>query len=409
MQPRVGPSEGEKVYTVSEVTSSIKDVIETTFPYVWIVGEVSNCTFHSSGHVYFTLKDDLAQIDCALFRSQRQTGVDPENGLKVFVQGRIGVYERRGHYQVIVNALLPVGRGALYIAFNELKARLEKEGLFDVSRKKAMPRYPTRLGLVTSPTGAAIRDVIRVSRRIYAGTEIIVRPVRVQGEGAAEEVARAIGDMNAAGGIDVIVVARGGGSIEDLWAFNEEVVARAIRASRIPVVSAVGHEIDYTIADFAADVRAPTPSAAPLVALADYADVRTRISSLTQRGGAAVTGRIERHKAFLSGLATRYGLRRVRDTIVASSRGLDEMIASAERLVCSRVESERSRLVGLTERVESLNPLAVLRRGFAVCFRRDTGERVTSWRQIAAGDHLRIVFAEGGAICAVEQADKEAA
>jgi len=230
----------------------------------------------------------------------------------------------------------------------------------------------------------------------------------VQGEGAAEEVARAVEDINAAGGIDVIVVTRGGGSIEDLWAFNEEAVARAIRASRIPVVSAVGHEIDYTIADFAADVRAPTPSAAPLVVLADYADVQTRVSSFAQRASAAVAGKIERHKAFLSGLATRYGLRRVRDTIVASSRSLDEMIATAERLVCSRVESERSRLAGLAEKVGSLNPLAVLKRGFAVCFKRSTGERVTSWRQIAAGEHLRIVFAEGQAICAVERADKEA-
>lgn len=403
-----GPSEGEKVYTVSEVTASIKDVIETRFPYVWIVGEVSNCTFHSSGHTYFTLKDDLAQIDCALFRSQREFAVQLENGLKVFVQGRIGVYEKRGHYQVIVNSMLPVGKGALYIAFNELKARLEKEGLFDAACKRPLPRYPTRLGVVTSPTGAAIRDVIRVSRKIYPGIEIVVRPVRVQGEGAAEEVAQGIEDLNAAGGLDVIVVARGGGSIEDLWAFNEEVVARAIRASGIPVVSAVGHEIDYTIADFAADVRASTPSAAPLLVLADYADARTRVASLGGRAAAAIAGMIGRHQVFLSGLATRYGLRRIRDMIEAGSRGLDEAIESAQRLVCTRVENQRSRLIGLTERVESLNPLAVLKRGFAVCFRLETGERITSWRQISAGDHLRIVLSEGRAVCTVERSDKEA-
>jgi exodeoxyribonuclease VII large subunit len=402
-----GPTRGERVYTVSEITSLVREMIETAFPSVWIVGEISNCTLHSSGHAYFTLKDDLAQISCALFRSARAASVLPEDGLKVFAQGRVSVYEKRGQYQVIIGAMLPAGRGELYAAFNELKARLEKEGLFDPSRKRSLPAFPSRLGLVTSPTGAAVRDVIRVARRIYAGVEIIVNPVRVQGEGAAEEIATAIGEFNAAGGVDVIILARGGGSIEDLWAFNEELVARAIRESRIPVVSAVGHEIDYTIADFAADLRAATPSAAPGLVLADYSDVRTRIDALLRRAEGAVSGSIERHRSFLAGLATRYGLRRIGDRIVALVRAVDEIMTTAERLTAGRIETARARLVTDVARIDSLNPLATLRRGYAVCYKGDTQVRVTTYKQVIPGDLLRVVFAEGGAICEVRSAGEE--
>ena len=403
-----GPHKDDKVYTVSEITSSLKEIVETSFPYVWIVGEISNCTLHSSGHAYFTLKDDLAQIRCALFRSSRSAAVLPENGLKVFAQGRLGVYEKRGEYQLIVAAMLPAGRGELYAAFNELKARLEKEGLFDPSRKKALPAFPSRLGVVTSPTGAAVRDVIRVARKIYAGVEIIVNPVRVQGEGAAEEIAAAIAEFNRAGGVDVIILARGGGSIEDLWAFNEEVVARAISKSGIPVVSAVGHEIDYTIADFAADLRAATPSAAAGLVLADYADVRTRIGALVGRAHAGVLGRIERHRDFLGALGTRYGLRRIGDRIVEMRRAVDEMMTSAERLAAGRVETAKARLATAVARVESLSPLSTLRRGYSVCYKGDTRVRVTSYRQVKPGDTMRVVFAEGRATCEVRGSGEEA-
>lgn len=402
-----GPGEGEKIYTVSEITASVKDTIEREFPYLWVVGEISNCTFHSSGHIYFKIKDELAQLDCALFRSARQPKFNLQDGAKVLLQGRLGVYEKRGQYQMIVNVMLPMGQGDLYLAFNQLKARLEKEGFFDPSAKRPLPAFPQRLGVVTSPTGAAVRDVIRVARKIYSGIQIILRPARVQGEGAAEEIAQAVGDFNSAGGVDVIILARGGGSIEDLWAFNEEIVARAIRSSRIPVVSAVGHEIDFTIADFAADVRAPTPSAAPGIVLADYADVRTRLVSLVRRARSEVAGRIERDRRFLASLATRYGLRRMRDRLVAYARGLDEAAASVERLVETSIETRRSKLEGLLGRVESLSPLATLRRGYSVCFTADTSMRVTTYKQIKPGDRLRLVFAEGGAICLVERRDKE--
>jgi exodeoxyribonuclease VII large subunit len=407
MQILEGPREGERIYTVGEITASVKDTIENRFPHLWIVGEISNCTLHSSGHAYFTLKDDIAQISCVLFRSARQIAVSPEDGLKVFAQGRISVYEKRGQYQLIVNTILPVGRGDLYAAFNELKARLEKEGLFDPSRKKELPRFASRLGVVTSPTGAAVRDVIRIARKIYAGVEIIVYPVKVQGEGAAEDISTAIRDLNSFGEVDVIILARGGGSIEDLWAFNEEVVARAIRASSIPVVSAVGHEIDFTIADFAADARAPTPSAAPTIVLADYVDVRTRLDSFLRHAIRAVTVKLGTHRRFLESLATRYGLRRIKDRLFTAARDLDEAVTLAERLVKSRIESEKSALANLVGKIESLNPLSTLRRGYSVCYKQDTDERVTSYRQVNPGDHVRVLFAEGRAICEVERADKE--
>ncbi|MFZ1948360.1 MAG: exodeoxyribonuclease VII large subunit [bacterium] len=402
-----GPDKGEKVFTVSEITAAIKDLVEGEFPYVWIVGEISNRKLHSSGHAYFTLKDDSAQIACALFRSARQLTATPEDGLKVFAQGRIGVYEKQGQYQLIVSTLLPVGKGDLAAAFNELKTRLEKEGLFDLAAKRPLPRFPSRLGVVTSPTGAAVRDVIRVARRVYAGVEIVVNPVRVQGEGAAGEIARAVEDFNRAGGVDVIILARGGGSIEDLWAFNEEIVARAIRASRIPVVSAVGHEIDFTIADFAADLRAPTPSAAPGLVLADYADIKTRLGSLAARAEGALAGRFRRYKEFLAGLATRYGLRRIGDRIVESRRSLDESLALAERLTRGRVEAGRVGLASLAGRLDALNPLATLKRGYSVCYKGETREIVSSCRQVGPGDRMRVVFAEGGAVCAVEKVEAE--
>jgi exodeoxyribonuclease VII large subunit len=407
MQGLAGPPEGERIYTISEITASVKDAVETRFPHVWVLGEISNCTLHSSGHAYFTLKDDLAQLSCVVFRAQRQHAILPEDGLKVFAQGRLSVYERRGQHQLIVNTMVLVGKGDLQAAFDELKAKLQKEGLFDPSRKRGLPPFACRLGVVTSPTGAAVRDVIRMARKIYAGVEIGVCPVRVQGEGAAGEIVRAIGDLNAYGGVDVIILARGGGSIEDLWAFNEEAVARAIVSSTLPVVSAVGHEVDFTIADFAADVRAPTPTAAPTIILADYVDVRARLRAVWSRASQAVAGTIERRRSFVTGLATRYGLRRVRDRLLTSSRGLDEVMLSAQRLLGQAIESRRAALGGAVGRIESLNPLATLRRGYSVCYKVDTGERVGSYKQIQPGDHVRMVFAEGKALCKVEKADKE--
>ncbi|MGA9185131.1 MAG: exodeoxyribonuclease VII large subunit, partial [Candidatus Acidiferrales bacterium] len=252
-----------KVWKVSELTSRIGHLLEGSFPDVWIEGEVSN--FHSaqSGHLYFTLKDARAQIRCVCFRDNvRGLKFRPEDGLHVTVRGSLGVYEPRGEYQVYVSVIEPVGLGALQLAFEQLKKRLADEGLFDDARKKVLPMLPRRIGVITSPTGAAIRDILRVLQRRFANVHVLIYPVKVQGDGAAAEIVAGLRHFNAARSVDVLILARGGGSLEDLWAFNEEILARAVAASSIPIITGVGHETDFTIADFVADLRAPTPSAA---------------------------------------------------------------------------------------------------------------------------------------------------
>ncbi len=397
----------EKVYTVTELTSFLKHLVEKRFPSIWIVGEISNCTAHSSGHTYFTLKDAGAQIRCVLFSgAARRVSVRPEEGLKMYALGRLTVYERQGQYELIVSNLLPVGRGELYAAFAKLKEKLAKEGLFDEALKQDLPRFPSRIAVVTSPTGAAVRDVIRVATSIHAGVEIVVYPVRVQGEGAKEEIAGAVDFLNAEGGFDVIILARGGGSIEDLWAFNEEVVARAIVASEIPVVSAVGHEIDFTIADFAADARVPTPSAAPTLVLADYVDAATRLEGLLRRAGTSLAGRIDRSKTFIEGLNTHYGMRAVRDRVTAGMRDLDEALGGARKTVEARIESGRARLAGLVGKVEALGPLSTLERGYSIVFLADTDVVVKGVEQVDVGERLMIRFFRGSATSRVESTEE---
>ncbi|MEK7871220.1 MAG: exodeoxyribonuclease VII large subunit, partial [Nitrospirota bacterium] len=250
-----------KVYTVYELTLSVKSSLEEGFSDIWLEGEVSNLRIPGSGHIYLTLKDDRAQIRGVIFRSQvRSLRFLPKDGQHLLCRGHITVYEPKGEYQIIFTYIEPKGLGALQQAFEELKERLKSEGLFDEARKRPLPLYPEKIGVVTSPTGAAIRDILNIIGRRFPAVDILINPVPVQGEGAAELIAEAVNEMNLVGDIDVLIVTRGGGSIEDLWAFNEEIVARAIYNSRIPVISAIGHEIDYTISDFVADLRAPTPS-----------------------------------------------------------------------------------------------------------------------------------------------------
>jgi len=254
---------GRAVLTVSELTARLREALEERFPAVWVEGEISNYRLYGSGHAYFTLKDADAQLRAVLFRNRmRRIRFEPTDGLHVMAFGSIEVYPQRGEYQLVVELLEPKGLGALQLAFEQLKARLQAEGLFDPARKRELPRFPRKIGIVTSPSGAAIRDMLRVIGRRFGELHIVIAPCRVQGEGAAAEIAQGLRELNGLGDVDVIIVGRGGGSLEDLWAFNEEVVARAIAASKVPVVSAVGHEVDFTIADFVADLRAPTPSAA---------------------------------------------------------------------------------------------------------------------------------------------------
>src|SRR5580704_15581195 len=273
-----------RVWKVSELTGQIAAILEGSFEQVWIEGEVSNYRPAQSGHLYFTLKDSRSQIRCVCFRDQaRSLKFRPEDGLQVTVRGSIGVYEPRGEYQVYVSHIEPVGAGALQLAFEQLKKKLQAEGLFDESRKKPLPVLPFCIGVVTSPTGAAIRDILRVLKRRFANARVQIFPVKVQGDGAAAEIAAAIKYFNRANVAEVLIVARGGGSIEDLWAFNEEPVARAIAASEIPVITGVGHETDFTIADFAADLRAPTPSAAAELITEQQHKVEERLQQLAQR------------------------------------------------------------------------------------------------------------------------------
>jgi exodeoxyribonuclease VII large subunit len=408
MRPIDDAIEKEKVYSVSEITSCIKDAIESEFAQVWVIGEVSNCKVHSSGHTYFTLKDDGAQMRCVLFSgSARRLSVLPENGLKIYARGRVTVYEKQGQYELIVTTVLPTGKGELYIAFSKLKEKLAEEGLFDPERKQPLPKFPSRIAVVTSPTGAAVRDVIRAATKIHQGVELVVYPVRVQGEGARDEISQAVADLNSLGGFDVIILARGGGSIEDLWAFNEEIVARAVSDSEIPVVSAVGHEIDYTIADFVADARAPTPSAAPALVLIDYVDVKTRLRSLMQQARSEVFGLIERHGQFLTGLRSHYGLRRVSDRLTDRARDIDEMLVRAETSVVSMTDAEAARLSRLKGEFEALSPTATLERGYSICFHGDTKKIVKSYKDVDVGDSVSIKFSEGGVVSRVEKRGKE--
>jgi exodeoxyribonuclease VII large subunit len=321
-----------------------------------------------------------------------------------------------------VSELLPLGRGELYIAFERLKEKLQKEGLFEEERKLGLPEFPARLAVVTSPTGAAVRDVIKSATGIHAGVEIVVYPVRVQGEGAREEIAQAIGDLNrmkwgdlggsgAGGGgpvFDVIILARGGGSIEDLWAFNEEVVARAIADSRIPVVSGIGHEIDFTIADFVADVRAPTPTAAPVVALEGYVDLAIRLKALRERAGAALSGRLDRHAGYLESLKSHYGLRSLRDRIASSMQEVDDTLAGATRSVEGALDAHSARLAAHMAKMEALSPLATLDRGYSICFREGTPEIIRDVRQVDRGDRLRIRFSRGSATSTIDDTDEAA-
>ncbi|RMD96216.1 MAG: exodeoxyribonuclease VII large subunit, partial [Calditrichaeota bacterium] len=297
----------EKYYTVSELTREIKILLETRIPEVWVEGEISNFTHHSSGHMYFLLKDEHAQISCVMWRSRNNTlFFTPQDGMKIIVRGRITVYEKRGNYQLEVLQLHPAGVGELQLAFEQLKNRLRKEGLFDPAHKKPIPPYPERIGIVTSPTGAAIRDMIHILQRRFPPVEIILNPVRVQGEGAAVEIAQAIDQFNRYGQVDVLIVGRGGGSLEDLWAFNEEIVARAIFRSQIPVISAVGHEVDFSISDFVADLRAPTPSAAAELVVRNREEILAHLQKDLQKMTNGMLELIRTHRKRLQHIASGY-------------------------------------------------------------------------------------------------------
>ncbi|MCX5656755.1 MAG: exodeoxyribonuclease VII large subunit, partial [Candidatus Omnitrophica bacterium] len=326
MQP-LKINEHRYIYTVSELNRQIRTILEDSFPVIWVEGEVSNLKRPSSGHLYFTLKDENAQLRTVLFKNnQGKLKFELEDGQKIICGGSVTVYEKQGEYQLLVEKIEPLGIGALQLALEQLKERLMKEGLFDPLHKRALPSMPCHIGIVTSPTGAAIRDILKVIRRRFFNIEISINPVRVQGEGAAQEIARAIEEFNELGDIDVLIVGRGGGSLEDLWAFNEEPVARAIYNSKIPVISAVGHEIDWTIADLVADVRAPTPSAAAEMVIVEKEKISQSVALSAERINQAIRNIISFCESDLESLISRYVFRKPQSLILEARQHIDELL-----------------------------------------------------------------------------------
>ena len=355
------------VCTVTELTRSIKQCLEDQFGHVWLSGEISNARTPQSGHVYMTLKDENAQISAVMFRQVAQyVRFRLEDGLAVTVYGRVSVYEPRGSYQIIVERIEPKGEGALQLAFRQLMERLEKEGLFDPAHKKPLPSLPRRIGIVTSPTGAAIHDMLNVILDRFPLAQIVLRPVRVQGDGAGEEIAEAIADLDAHGRVDVMIVGRGGGSLEDLWAFNEEVTARAIWACTTPVISAVGHEIDVTIADMVADCRALTPTAAGELVVPELSALLDSLGTLKHRLGRALLARLEVAKGRVAALSRSYALSRPLDFIRQRQQRVDDLGQRAQVAAANVVALSKERSAALGARLEALSPLAVLARGYSV-------------------------------------------
>lgn len=437
-----------RVLTVSALTALVRGVLEENFDQVWVEGEISNFVSPQSGHCYFTLKDAGAQIRCVMFRgAARALKFTPGDGMRVLTRGRLTLFEPRGEYQLVAEYLEPQGIGGLQLAFIQLKERLAKEGLFSELHKKEIPKLPRRIGVVTSPTGAAIRDILTVLSRRFANVELLIYPVRVQGEGAAGEIARAIDDLNRVGNLDVMIVGRGGGSLEDLWAFNEEIVARAIHRSAVPVISAVGHEVDFTIADFVADLRAATPSAAAELVVRSKKEITAELDALCHRLDMSQLRRQESLRAQVASLArsvtdpTRIlghlsqrvdslDARLARETGLILEKGAERVATLSARLAqqspALTLKRSSERLATLSLRMDhalirrldcaaesvrlasgtlnAVSPLATLSRGYSIARKLPERSVVRYSREIAAGDRLELSFSAGGALCRVEEA-----
>ncbi|MCK5257645.1 MAG: exodeoxyribonuclease VII large subunit [Deltaproteobacteria bacterium] len=437
----------KKILTVSELTLEIKHHLEEGFGEIWVEGEISNFRSPSSGHYYFTLKDGKSQIRGVIFRFMgRYLKFEPQDGLAVICRGKISVYEPRGEYQLILDYMEPEGIGALQLAFEQLKEKLEKEGLFDAARKKPLPLLPKKIGIVTSPTGAAIRDLLNVIGRRFPNVGILINPVKVQGEGSAQEIASAIYELNTIPEIDVIVVARGGGSLEDLWAFNEEIVARAIDQSSLPVISAVGHEIDFTIADFVADLRAPTPSVAGELVVKDKAelshlidsfssrlsnqmihfletvknqfgflkkglpdlrlkisDLQLRIDDLSSRLTPHILQSLELKKEMLGGRRVRLLLRNPQLKVgeyLKSVSLCEKSLIDSVYLMLNRLRQVLERYLG---ELDSLSPLSVLQRGYSITRLFPSYKIVKDNKMVSVGDKVNIVLGKGEIFCQVDK------
>jgi len=423
----------DRVYTVSEVTELVKTALEAAFPQVWVEGEVSNCTRAASGHVYFSLKDDKSVLKAVLWKGDAQKmAFELKTGLSVVCRGRVTVYAARGDYQLSANLIEPKGKGALQLAFEQLKEKLKAEGLFDEKRKRQLPLRPRTIGVVTSPTGAAIRDILRVLERRYAKLHIILFPAKVQGEGAAAEIVEGLDALGNWPGIDVLIVGRGGGSIEDLWAFNEEPVARAIARSPVPVISAVGHEVDFTIADFVADVRAPTPSAAAEIVTKTEQEFELQVRSTAQRLGEIVRNSLRERRYAVAELAQRrafpnvqMGLMelvqrvddldtRARNVIRAEKQAISEhkgaALLASERLrniVLKALRDQKAAWERLSAALHALSPLGVLKKGYTLVWK-DGGLRLARRiEDIVEDETVLVSFLKGEFSARVRSVDRK--
>jgi exodeoxyribonuclease VII large subunit len=438
---------GRRILTVSELTGEIKDLLETQYDEVWVEGEVSNVRRPPSGHIYFTLKDDQSQIRAVLFKLQtRFIPFDLQDGQYVICGGRVGIYEKRGEYQLVLDYVEPKGVGSLQLAYEQLKERLAEEGLFNEGRKRPLPLVPRKVGIVTSPAGAVIRDVVYVLRRRFDNIEVLLYPVRVQGEGAAAEIAQGLEYLGAYGNVDVIIVGRGGGSLEDLWAFNEEAVARAIVSCPVPVISAVGHETDFTIADFAADVRAPTPSAAAEMAVREKQELVFLLQQLRERMRRELMHLSTRKMGHVAGLTERLGdprrkieqfrLRldeqwgRLGNTVRRIPRQKDEQLRFISQRLLTRsplgsIDMERKhlkqrgkelhhRVMSIVRQKEqqcrqmmavldAMNPFHILQRGYSITERLPERQIVRAVDQVAPHDLVSVRLFQGELICRVER------
>ncbi|MFO0425700.1 MAG: exodeoxyribonuclease VII large subunit [Planctomyces sp.] len=383
------------VISVTELVTAFKEVVETALPPCCVEGEISNCRRSPTGHFYLTLKDDQSEIGAVIWKSSAlRMKFQPKDGMKVLATGSLQVYVARGSCQFIINRLLPQGVGELELAFRQLRDKLAAEGLFDEDRKRPLPRVPRRIALVTSPTGAAVRDMIQVITRRWPAAQIVILPVRVQGDGAAREIARALAMVHRIPEVDVVITGRGGGSLEDLWCFNEEIVARAIAACKIPVISAVGHEIDVSIADLVADRRALTPSEAGELVVPDMKELRAGMSQLAGRMERVLRNRIDRARLRLQGLESRALLRRPMTLVDERRQRCDDLADRAVRSVNLRLERLRQQLSSTAAALDALSPLRVLSRGYSLTMRADRSV-VSSIADVRPGDRLRTRLQDG--------------
>ena len=389
----------EKFFTVSQITRKIRASLEHNFSNISILGEISNVRTPGSGHVYLTLKDKSSQLQAVVFRNiANKIKFELKDGMEVISFGSVTVYEPRGQYQLIINKIEPKGIGALQLAFQQLKEKLEKEGLFDQAHKNPIPFIPQKIGIVTSPTGAAIKDILNIIDRRFANVEILLYPVKVQGEGAAQEIAEAITELNALTDIDVIIAGRGGGSLEDLWAFNEEVVARSIYNSRIPVISAVGHEIDITIADLVADKRALTPSEAGELVVPRKDLLLDMLEKLNTRLLQSLTGKLRLSKERLVRVANSYVMRQPFDRLRRWQQRLDEFAQRLNINITHALNTEREKLSGIAGKLESLSPLNVLKRGYTITTRLEDNKSLREAKGLNKGDKIKTNFSKGSVI-----------